>query len=59
MRLSIIMPIFNEEDTLVEILSQVRAVALPGIEQEILVVDDGSIDRSAGLLDEQARAGDL
>jgi glycosyltransferase involved in cell wall biosynthesis len=59
MRLSIIIPVFNEQDTLVEVLSQVRAVDLPGIEKEILVVDDGSADGSASLLDEVAQAGDL
>lgn len=59
MRLSIIIPVYNEEKTLVEILDQVRAVELPGIEKEIIAVDDGSTDASGALLDEQARAGDL
>jgi glycosyltransferase involved in cell wall biosynthesis len=59
MRLSIVIPVFNEQDTLVEILRQVRAVDLPGIEKEILAVDDGSTDGSASLLDREARTGNL
>jgi glycosyltransferase involved in cell wall biosynthesis len=59
MKLSIIMPVYNEQETLREILKQVRAVELPDIEKEILVVDDGSSDRSSEILAEEARAGDL
>ena len=59
MKLSIIMPVYNERDTLREILSQVRAVELSGIEKEILVVDDGSTDGSGQILEEEAQAGDL
>lgn len=59
MKLSIVIPVFNERSTLTEILGQVRAVELPGIEKEILVVNDGSTDGSAQLLEEEAKAGDL
>jgi len=59
MKLSIIMPVYNEEATLSEILSQVRAVELPDIEKEIIVVDDGSTDKSRSILDQEAEAGDL
>lgn len=59
MRLSIIMPVFNERDTLRDILQQVRAVELPGIEKEIIVVDDGSTDGSREILADEAQAGDL
>jgi glycosyltransferase involved in cell wall biosynthesis len=58
-RLSIIMPVYNEQDTLREILTQVRAVALPDVEKEILVVDDGSADGSREILADEAKAGDL
>ena len=56
MKLSIIMPVYNERDTLREILRQVRAVELPGIDKEILVVDDGSTDGSREILAEEARS---
>jgi glycosyltransferase involved in cell wall biosynthesis len=59
MKLSIIMPVYNERDTLSEILSQVRAVELPDVEKEILLVDDGSTDGSREILDQEASAGDL
>lgn len=59
MKLSIIMPVYNERDTLQEILRQVRAVELPGIEREILVVNDASTDGSDEILAEEERAGDL
>jgi glycosyltransferase involved in cell wall biosynthesis len=59
MKLSIIMPVYNERETLNEILSQVRAVELPGVEKEILVVDDGSTDGSGEILAEETAAGDL
>ncbi len=59
MRLSIIMPVYNERETLREILRQVRAVELPDIEKEIIVIDDGSTDGSRDILKDEDRAGDL
>ncbi|MFT7620813.1 MAG: glycosyltransferase involved in cell wall biosynthesis [Planctomycetota bacterium] len=41
--LSVVMPVFNEEKTLNEILDRVMAVP---IDKEIIMVDDGSSDRS-------------
>ena len=45
MILSIIIPVYNEEKTIGEILRRVQAVKLP-LDKEIIVVDDGSTDRS-------------
>jgi len=45
--LSILVPVYNEERTIVEILARVRAVDLP---TEIIVVDDGSTDGTASLV---------
>jgi glycosyltransferase involved in cell wall biosynthesis len=59
MKLSIVMPIYNEQATLREILEQVRAVELPGIDREIVAVDDGSTDGSRQILVEEAQAGDI
>jgi glycosyltransferase involved in cell wall biosynthesis len=59
MKLSIIMPVYNECETLSEILSQVRAVELPDVEKEILLVDDGSTDGSREILDQEASVGDV
>jgi glycosyltransferase involved in cell wall biosynthesis len=41
MRLSVVVPVYNERATLPEILERVQAVALP---KEIVIVDDGSTD---------------
>ena len=59
MKLSIIMSVYNERETLREILSQVRAVNLEGIDKEIVAVDDGSTDGSRDILAEEAAAGNL
>lgn len=59
MRLSIVIPLFNEQGTVREILRQVREVDLQDIEKEILVIDDGSTDGSAQLLGEVAQVGGL
>lgn len=47
MKLSVVMPVFNEERTLEEIVSQVLATPF---EKEILLVDDGSIDRTREII---------
>jgi len=44
MKLSIVMPAYNEAGTLREIVSRVLAVDLPGLERELLIIDDGSRD---------------
>lgn len=47
MKLSIIIPVFNEEKTLKEIVNRVKKSKLPrGIKKEIIIVDDGSTDNS-------------
>lgn len=46
-KLSVIIPCFNEERTIEEILKQVQATGLP---QEIIVVDDGSTDATREIL---------
>lgn len=47
MKLSVLIPVFNEADTLEETLRRVRSVRLP---KEIIVIDDGSTDGSRELL---------
>jgi len=53
------MSVYNERETLREILNQVRAVDLAGVEKEIVAVDDGSTDGSRDILAEEAAVGDL
>ena len=50
-KLSVIVPVFNERNTVVEILRRMRNVKLPdGLDLEILVVDDGSTDGTREVL---------
>lgn len=46
MKLSIIIPVFNEATTVQEILLKAGSVFIDGFEKEIIVVDDGSRDNS-------------
>lgn len=45
MKLSIAIPVYNEENTVGEIIGRVKKLKLP-LEKEIIVVDDGSTDKS-------------
>lgn len=45
--LSIIIPVFNEEKTIAEIIKRVAELEIPDVEKEIIVVDDGSTDTTA------------
>lgn len=46
MKLSIIIPVFNEEKTVTTVLEQIVAVSLGKVEKEIIVIDDGSRDKT-------------
>ena len=51
MKLSVIIPVYNEANTLKEIISRVKGVKLPnGVAREIVVVDDHSRDKSLEIL---------
>lgn len=51
MRLSIVIPVYNERATILELLDRVAAVDL---DTEVIVVDDGSTDGTRDLLRERA-----
>lgn len=51
MKLSVIIPVYNERETILEIISRVQAVDLgPGWEKELIVVDNCSADGTRDLL---------
>lgn len=50
--LSIIVPAYNEEKTILALLKRVDKAKLPpGVEKEIIIVDDGSKDRTAEIVE--------
>lgn len=53
MKLSIIVPAYNEEKTIQEIINRIKNVVLP-LDKEIIVVDDGSTDKTKYFLKELA-----
>jgi len=50
MKLSIIIPVFNEQKTIEEVLKRVQEEIIPLIDKEIIVVDDGSTDSTGEIL---------
>lgn len=56
LRLSVVIPVYNEAGTIAEVARRVKAVPLP---IESIAVDDASTDGSGALLDQLAAAGQL
>jgi len=50
-KLSIIIPVYNEEKTINEVINQVLKVSLNNIKKEIIIVDDFSTDKTKEILD--------
>ncbi len=55
MKLSVIIPAYNEKSTILEILKRVQAVP---VEKEIVIVDDGSTDGTREIL-KQVKSGNI
>jgi glycosyltransferase involved in cell wall biosynthesis len=53
---SVVIPVFNEERTMAEVIERVRSCGWPC---EIIVVDDGSTDRTGMMLDALPASADL
>lgn len=50
-RVSVIIPVFNEERTIIQILERVAEQSIDGVEFERIVIDDGSKDETIKLLE--------
>ena len=51
MKLSVLIPVYNEQRTIREIVRRVLAVQVPGVDDmEIVIVDDASTDGSGGII---------
>jgi len=50
MKLSVVIPAYNEKSTILEILRRIDAVDLGDINKEIIIVDDGSTDGTRDVL---------
>ena len=54
--LSVVMPVYNEADTLVQAVDRVRACGVP---HELIIVEDGSTDGTPALLDRWSNLPDV
>ena len=52
-KVTILIPAYNEEATIIQILENVHTVSVENFCLEVLVIDDGSTDRTAELLEER------
>lgn len=51
MKLTVIIPVYNEASTIEEVIRRVRSVSRPGMEIEIVAVDDASTDGTLAILE--------
>lgn len=60
MKLSVIIPVYNEEKTIDSVIKNVLSVTLPeGVKREIIVIDDGSYDHTPDTLNSYAGRDDV
>ncbi|PHS79587.1 MAG: glycosyl transferase [Rhodospirillaceae bacterium] len=57
-KLSVVIPCYNEEKTLADVISKVTAASTAGLDMEIVIVDDCSSDNSLNIANELARTND-
>jgi glycosyltransferase involved in cell wall biosynthesis len=52
MKLSVIVPVYNEEQTIAEVIDRIRGVDVGDVEKEIIIANDGSDDGTSRVIDE-------
>lgn len=50
MKLSVVIPCYNEADNIAAVINAARGAHIPDVTKEIVIVDDGSSDRSVDIL---------
>jgi Glycosyl transferase family 2 len=58
-KLSVIVPVYNERETFPELMTRLRALELPAIDKEIIVVESGSTDGTHDQVSQVQREGDV
>lgn len=51
-KISILIPVYNEERTLKKVIDLIKTVKIPNFEKEIIVVDDASTDNTSNIIKE-------
>lgn len=54
-RLSIVIPAYNEEKTVGLVLDKLKVLEIPGFKKEVIVVDDGSGDKTSKIVSEKEK----
>ena len=54
LKVSIIVPAYNESKTIIDVLEKIRIQSVEGFEFEVIVVDDGSTDGTCDILEKQS-----
>jgi hypothetical protein len=54
-KVSVIIPVYNEQSTIAEVIDRVCAVELDGLEKEIIIADDGSYDDTPTIIADKHR----
>lgn len=54
--LSIVIPVFNEEKTIAIVLDRLNSLSIPQVSIEIIVVDDGSKDKSVKIINDKKKS---
>jgi glycosyltransferase involved in cell wall biosynthesis len=55
-KLSVVIPVYNEQSTIKEVIDRVLAVDLAPLQKEIIISDDGSTDGSAEIIERERLA---
>jgi len=59
MMVSVIIPVYNECGTILQVIDAVQKVPLPNIKKEIIIVDDGSSDGTTELLQKKVHMSNV